>query len=310
MGTVFCNGKDVRGTSLHHFHQNLNIMSIYPQTRTRGYDLTEVFSAEGPPAPEVLCKYLDFEDRIEVPSDTFTIVMNRDIRKPVEIANIMAVHIARQFPEQSVLLVNTYAGTDLMQRSLAVAFAQGDVKLPPSFAPYLDARWQDSIAEDAPTPFPPNLRVLDAATGTLDAWHIEEELKLMDPTLERRATVILNSFECSVWGYWRDRKAFAEQLVELRERRRLTFVLFSHEIRADVQNHTPAHGGIGIISAFAGSVWYLMRQSDRAKFNAYYKRIASLTVVKEPKVVVIKEDRPEEPYIDSFSTRAAELHEK
>jgi len=256
-------------------------MAIYQQTKTRGYDISEVFSAEAPPAPEVLCKYIDDEDRIEVPSDTFTIVMNRDIRKSVEIANIMAVHLARKFPEQTVLLVNTYAGADLMQRTLALAFAQGDTKLPPSFAQYLDPRWQDSIAEGAPSPFPANLRILDAATGTLEAWHIEEELKLIGGAPERPATVLLNSFECSVWGYWRDRKVFAEQLVELRERRRLTFVLFSHEIRADVQSHTPAHGGIGIVSAFAGSVWYLMCQADRAKFNAYYKRIASLTVPKE-----------------------------
>jgi hypothetical protein len=253
-------------------------MAIYQNIKARGLDVSEVFSAEAPPPPEVLCQYTDDEDRIKALSNTFTIVMNRDIRKSVEIANEMALLMARKFPDQKVLLINTYAGTELMQRTLANGMAMIGLKLPPEFAPYLSPDRLPAIEENAPPPFPTNLRILDAPTGTLETWHIDEQLKLMSCGDECKAIVILNSFECAVWGYWRDRKVFAEQLVELRERRQLTFVVFSHEIRADVQIHTPAHGGIGIISAFAGSVWYLMRQADRAKFNAYYKRIASLTM--------------------------------
>lgn len=253
-------------------------MAIYQKIGVRGYEVSEVFAAAPDKEREVLCTYAYDEDWIEVMSNTFTIVMNRDILKSMEIASAISVHLAKRFPEQKVLLVNTYAGTELMQRTLVSGLAASGLNVAPDLAHLLPARHKDSVGEAGTrTIFPSNIRILDSPTGMLDAVRIEDELKLMGCTEDTGAIVILNSFEFSAWGFDRDKKQFAEQLVELRNRLSLTMVIFSHEIRADVQIFTPAHGAIGVISAFAGSVWYLMSQTDQAKFIAHYRRIAALT---------------------------------
>jgi len=253
-------------------------MSLYQKVGVQSYDVNDVFSLCPDAERKVLCTYANDTDKIEAVSNTFTIVMNRNIRRSVEIASMMAIHLAKKFPEQKVLLVNTYAGTELMQRSLVAGLAESGGKVAPEHAHMLPHAYKDCVAQDEPpTQFPANLRIMDSPTGMLDAWRIEEELNLMGCIDEGSGIVLLNSFEFAAWGFDRDKKQFAEQLVELRKRRSLTMVIFSHEIRADVQNYTPAHGAIGVISAFAGSVWYLMRQADHARFNAHYKRIAALT---------------------------------
>ena len=241
----------------------------------RAFGLNDVFNMPEEPAQDILYTYADADDHIEAKSNTFTIVMNRDIRKTVDIASQMAVYLSKKFLEQKVLLVNTYAGAELMQRSIAVALARCGVKLSPSLAKYLPGDWTHAIAESA-SAFPTNLRILDCESGTLEAWRIEEEIKIFGGTI-----VILNSFEFSAFDD-RDRKKLAHSLVSLRGQHSLTMVVFSHEMRTDVSVYTPAHGGIGIISAFAGSVWRIMSQSDRARFNSYYRMVARMTKVHEP----------------------------
>jgi hypothetical protein len=256
------------------------IMSIYQKVGVRGYEVSEVFAAAPEADREVLCTYLDdvHGDKIEAVSNTFTIVMNRDITKSIEISSHMSVFLARKFPGRNVMLVNTYAGTALLQRTLAFGIAACGGKVPAEHGELLPHDYKKLVAQNGEaSDAPKNLRILDCPSGLLDASRIDDELNLMGCADDESAIVILNSFEFSAWGFDRSRKAFAEGLVELQVRRALTMVIFSHEIRADVQVHTPAHGAIGVISAFAGSVWYLMRQTDRAKFNAHYRRIASLT---------------------------------
>src|SRR5436853_201911 len=75
----------------------------------------------------------------------------------------------------------TGAGVELMQRSLARGIAQSGGKVPPSMAQHLPSFVEGAVAgPDDPLEFPTNLRVLDAATGTLNCWRIEEELKLLN----------------------------------------------------------------------------------------------------------------------------------
>ncbi len=252
-------------------------MAIYQRLGARAYDVSEVFTALPEATQEVLCTYADDNENIVTRSNTFTIIMNRDIRKTVEISSEMAVHLARKYPEQKILLVNTYAGTDLMQQTIAMGLARSGAKLPPEFARHLESGWENAIGEAGSTPeFPLNLRILDCESGMLEAWRIEEELKLFGCVDDMPAIVILNSFEFSAYD-GRDRRLLAQDLVTLREKRSLTMVVFSHEMRADVKSHTPSHGGIGILSAFSGSVWRIMSQYDRARYNAFYRRIANLT---------------------------------
>ena len=245
-------------------------MSIYHKRGVRAGGLEDVFNMPEEPVQDLLCTYADTDDRIEARSNTFTIVMNRDIRKTVEIANQMAVHLSKKYPDKKILLVNTYAGSDLMQSSIAIALAKTGSKLPPQFKKHLPDNWKDAIEEGAHSYFPTNLRVLDCESGTLEAWRIEEEIKIFGGEI-----VILNSFEFSAFDD-RDRKQLAHSLVSMREQHSLTMVIFSHEMRTDVSIYTPAHGGIGIISAFAGSVWHVMSRPDRARFNSYYRKLARM----------------------------------
>ncbi len=279
-------------------------MAIYEKRGVIAGRVEDVFHQPPEEEQELLCTYLDESDSIAVHSNMLTIVLNRDIRKSVEISAAMAVHLAKKYPSRNILLLNTYAGTELMQQSLARGLAESGYDIPASYAPLLGRDYQDKIVEGAQLSFPENLRILSCETGTLETWRIEEEMNIFGCDV-----AILNSIEYSMLEE-KDRRHLACSLLELRRATGLTLVLFSHEMRADVASYTPARGPIGLMSAHAGSVWRIMTQFDRARYNTFYKRIASATRgewksnVSKAELQAIEEEKREEkremkrPYTD------------
>src|SRR5579883_2503616 len=287
----------------------------------RSLGVGDVFAAEQDPENELLTIYDDSEDHIEVRSHSTTIVLNRDIMKSVEISSAMSVFLAKKFPERRVLLVNSYASTGLMQRSLARALWETGFKLPPSFKQYLGslaagddsdflprvvsgdparvvsgdpagpmdrvvsgdpaghACEQDALAEvgghhasesgdsnavDVPF-FPQNLRVLDCPTGTLTAQRLDEEVSSFGAHV-----VILNSLEFTAITDWH-RRLLAHGLLDVRARHGLSLVIFSHEQRSDIASYRGARGAIGILSAYADSVWRIMTPFERIRWERRYQ---------------------------------------
>src|SRR5438552_1822720 len=85
------------------------------------------------PKRDILCTFHDGMEEYNAMSDMLTLIMCRNIRKSVVIATAMMLRIAQQFPERSVLLINTYAGGDLLVESFARAMKFWGFKLPPQF---------------------------------------------------------------------------------------------------------------------------------------------------------------------------------
>jgi len=241
-------------------------MSILNLQHARALGLEEVFQAEPEPTGELLCTYLDGDDRIEARSDTFTLVLNRNIVQSVEISGIMAVVIAKKFPERRVLLVNTYAGAALMQQTVARGMRSAGLPLHSRLKPYFPADWKVEFDDTATAPFLTNFRLLDCPTSTLTALRLEQEMHNFACDL-----VILNSFEFSALSLW-DRQQFAQGLVALREKQPLTMVIFSHEQRMDVLSLTPARGALGLIGAYSSRVWRIMTPFERTRFEQRYRR--------------------------------------
>src|SRR5438045_1566963 len=102
----------------------------------RSLQAHEIFeAAKQPLAPKrnILCTIYDGMDEYHAMSDTLTLIMCRNIRKSVVYATAIMLRIAQQFPEKSVLMINTYAGGDLLVESFARAMKFWEFKLPPQF---------------------------------------------------------------------------------------------------------------------------------------------------------------------------------
>ncbi len=240
-------------------------MAICALDGVRKIGMADLFAAAPEPAREQLCQYENAEgDAIVVHSNALTLVLNRDIRESVEISNAMSLFLARKFPERHVLLINTYAGADLMQRTFAHALHEQNIPLPPSFARFFEEHDHVTFDDAVPNPFPENLSILDAPTSLLTASRLEEEVK------ERPGCIVLlNSFEFTSFSRW-EREQFAQGILAIRARMPLTMVIFSHEQRYDVASFTPARGPIGALSAYAASVWRLMSHEEKLRWEKRY----------------------------------------
>ncbi|MDP4289437.1 MAG: hypothetical protein Q8922_16100 [Bacteroidota bacterium] len=226
-----------------------------------------------PPEPkrEVVCTYQGIVGKdFQIFSNSITIAMNRDLVKNIELASAIALRMAFKFPAHNVLLVNTYAGTDLMQRSLADAIYRecmtANKKLPSAYQQYLPNVPAHDCDDTATFDFPENLRVLNSPTGRLTATSLAEEVEECHAT-----TVILNSFEFTTWTLFM-RAQFAQGLVGLQQRLHLTLIVFSHEMRHDMGPFRPGRGPIGILTAYAKSVWLLVDDGEDYYANQQRKR--------------------------------------
>jgi hypothetical protein len=237
-------------------------MEILNQQTPRSFRVEDIFLEPTERQPEVLVRYpsQQWGETFEAKSDSFTIVMNRDLKGSIQMASAMAIFLSKKHPLKNVLLVNTYAGVDLMQRTLALGMKDAELPMPSSFArlPIFD----DSVA----SPFPFNLRLLDCPMATCTTWRLEQEIQLYPSDI-----VILNSFEFASLSQWQ-RGQLAEGLLELRAKFGLTIVIFSQEMRSDISPYFKGRGALGILSAHAPSVWRIMTAAEQEKWDNLRRR--------------------------------------
>src|SRR5205809_7014685 len=100
---------------------------------TRSLQLHQIFEAAKHPLEpkrELLITYRDGMDEYQGMSDTLTIAMCRNIRKSIMISSALTIKIAHKYPDKSVLLINTYAGAELLVESFARGMHMCSYKLP------------------------------------------------------------------------------------------------------------------------------------------------------------------------------------
>jgi hypothetical protein len=168
-------------------------------------------------ATEKCYSLLKGEDLMQVHSNAFNLVLGRDLRRNVIYASTMAVEMAAE--GKKVLYLNTYASEQLLRLSFSgVKNVEADAAL-------------ESIA-----------------TGS---WN----RKLLDDViLEQKSEVlILNSFEFTGFNrYQRDK--VSRDLIELQRLHSLTVILFSHEMKPEIEARCAVRGSLAMISALAESV--------------------------------------------------------
>jgi len=231
----------------------------------RSLQLHQIFDAAKRPLHEPqrerLITYYDGMDQYHAMSDTLTIAMCRNIRKSIMISSALTVKIADKYPKKSVLLINTYAGAELLVESFARGMHMCSYKLPPQFKGLVpDAKQDSDYDENAEAKMPKNFRVLDVPCATLTPQRLEAEIRA-----HQADVVIINSFEFAAFSDKR-KKALAEGILEVRQKHQLTMFVFSHEMRLDAVPYSGGRGPIGIMSAFAGSVWRLMEDWEKKKW--------------------------------------------
>jgi hypothetical protein len=244
----------------------------------RGFDMEEMFSVPPERERETLFTFVGMSENIQAMSESFTLVLNRDIRASVEMASEIAVFLAKKYPERNVMLVNTYAGSDMMQRTLAYGMRECKVPMPPSFrrfftappdfirhasgyvGPHPDAS-QDAWFAEGAAPGMKNIRVLDCPISTCTSWRMEAELAITPAQI-----LIVNSFEFGALNHWH-RSVLAEGLLELQQKHSLSIVVFSQEMRSDVIPFRKARGPIGVLSANCPAVWKVMSDYERNEWD-------------------------------------------
>ena len=251
-------------------------MEILNQQTPRSFRVEDIFLEPTERQPEVLVRYpsQQWGETFEAKSDSFTIVMNRDLKGSIQMASGMAVFLSKKHPLKNVLLVNTYAGVELMQRTLALGMKDAELPMPSSFARFFPQSegtpgpndrlpiFDDSVA----SPFPFNLRLLDCPMATCTTWRLEQEIQLYPSDI-----VILNSLEFASLSQWQ-RGQLAEGLLELRAKFGLTIVIFSQEMRSDISPYFKGRGALGILSAHAPSVWRIMTAAEQEKWDNLRRR--------------------------------------
>ncbi|MDP4199913.1 MAG: hypothetical protein Q8902_10130, partial [Bacteroidota bacterium] len=313
----------------------------------RELSIERLFGLADPPPVRSLYHYEGLKGKIDVPSESITMILSRDVRANVRIGAEMALTIARENPQRDVWYVNTYAGIALMKDAFREALANASMPEPapdyttgpkPDAEPEVEEapltnkdafypgwrppgpraerpweQWEQSsggawtllnkeeskrveeeflakrdaerasarAALDAakaaalallPQPVLPNLHLFDVPLGQWDAEKLSSAINtpqralrceethhpVLSPqgereTVEENPVVIINSFEYAPLnrnGKWR----MAREILELQESLSLTVILFSHEMRSDLESGLPGRGSLGLISGQAASV--------------------------------------------------------
>jgi hypothetical protein len=232
-------------------------MSSYLPRSLRAFSIGELYQIPNNPKKAHLGTYALNEDLILVTSGTFNIVLCKEIRKNVEIAAVIAIGLARKYPDKKILLLNSYAGTELLKFvfSKAMWCANGamDTRSSAEKAAAEDA--ENGVALDVFS----NIRVLDIPMGEWSTERVGQEI-----TEYGSEIIVWNSFEFSAINRYR-REIVAREMLKLRDEYNLTVVVFSHEMRRDVKAGIPSRGAIGMLSAYADSVWRLQTEEEWLK---------------------------------------------
>ncbi len=312
-------------------------MGLTPLRTQRVMSIEKLFGLTDPPPVKSLYSYEGTKGKIDVLSESITMVLSRDVRANVRIGAQMALTIARENPERDVWYINTYAGVALMKDAFREALTNARMPEPaPEYESDTEAahieteeekfekeraarllrpggpdpsrpweKWgqgkgqyahlwfrenaQESeqieremlakrIAEAAeraaafeatkPSPVLPNLHLFDVPLGQWDAEKLAGAINAPHPLTpspcwergkneEKRErgnpVLIINSFEYAPLnrnGKWR----MARDILELQQAMSLTVVVFSHEMRLDLEAGLPGRGSVGLLSGQAGTV--------------------------------------------------------
>jgi hypothetical protein len=230
-------------------------MEVMKLRAVRGIGMEQIFSEPPEKKREVLFTIRGMGEVIPALSESFTLVLNRDIQSCVEMASELAVYIAKKYPEQNVMLINTYAGMDLMQKTMALGMYHSQLQMPPAFKRFF-TRMDDSWFSETASPGMRNVHVLDCPISTCTPWRLEAELGIVPAQI-----LILNSFEFGALSHWH-RSVLAEGLLALQQKFGLSVVIFSQEMRSDVRPMSRARGPIGMLSAISPAVWKVQSVYD------------------------------------------------
>ena len=118
-----------------------------------------------------------------------------------------------------------------------------------------DSSSSETEASDKPKHILPNLHVFDVPIGQWSTNAVGIQIRDYGKK-GNKLVVIINSFEFAPISRSR-KEMMARELLELRDSLGLTVVIFSHEMKRDLEAGVPGRGAIGIIAAHAESVWRL-----------------------------------------------------
>lgn len=223
-------------------------MKTYDISAIRSVSVSQMFETPPEPRKGVLCKFLYNQDELTAMSDSLTLILNRDIRSSMEHASKVSVFLATKFPDQNILLVNTYAGAKFMQETLVKGMNSSHLALPSQWK-YKGVAQGMEYSNEPDKPFLNNLRLMNCPLGTLDTSRLEAEIGEHGSTI-----VILNSFEFSTLtrhALWN----LARGIVELREKNKLSMIVYSQHFRAGISPYFIGKGAIGMMAPFAESIW-------------------------------------------------------
>ncbi len=230
-------------------------MEVIKLRAVRGLGMEQIFSEPSEKKREVLFTIRGMGEVVPALSESFTLVLNRDIQSSVEMASELAVYLAKKYPEQNVMLINTYAGMNLMQKTMALGMYHSELQMPPAFRRFF-TRMDDSWFSETASPGMRNVHVLDCPISTCTPWRLEAELMIVPAQI-----LILNSFEFAALSRWH-RSVLAEGLLSLQQKYGLSVVIFSQEMRMDVRPMSRARGPIGMLSAITPAVWKVHRAHE------------------------------------------------
>ena len=194
-----------------------------------------------PPDPEN-------EDLIQVASQAINLVSCRDVRKNVRASLRMGFELGQQ--GLKVLYVNSYAGIALLQESMKAELEA--LELPSINSE--GTKPEDGLGENE---LPPSggkalssFRLIDSPIGQ---W--ERNVNAIRKEIEANATniLILNSFEFAALNH-RQKQKLAYDLTALQADYYLTVILFTQEVKRDMEPGLQCRGPIGILTSLAATV--------------------------------------------------------
>ena len=118
-----------------------------------------------------------------------------------------------------------------------------------------DSSSSETEVSDKPKYILPILHVFDVPIGQWSTSAVGGQIREYGKK-GNKSVVIINSFEFAPINRSR-KEMMARELLELRDSLGLTVVIFSHEMKRDLEAGVPGRGAIGIIAAHAESVWRL-----------------------------------------------------
>src|ERR1035437_4274448 len=107
-----------------------NTMATRPMRMQREMSIEKLFGLVDPPPVKSLYSYEGTNGKLDVPSESITMVLSRDVRANVRIGAEMALSIARENPQRDVWYVNTYAGIALMKDAFREALTNAAMPMP------------------------------------------------------------------------------------------------------------------------------------------------------------------------------------